>query len=130
MNWKLVVGLSGFGLVMGVATVFVIPSNIEPLFWLLIFGVCAVLIARLAPGKHFLHGLCVSLVNAVWITGIHVALFDSYIATHAQEAEMMKGMPIQGRLAMLLTGPIVGLISGLVLGLFAFIASKFVKRAA
>ncbi len=31
---------------MGIATVFVIPSNIEPWFWLLIFGVCAFLIAR------------------------------------------------------------------------------------
>ena len=130
MNWKLVLGLSGFGLAMGIATVFVIPSNVEPIFWLVIFAVCAVLIARFAPGKHFLHGLCTSLVNAVWITGANVALFDRYLSTHPQEAEMMKTMPVQGPLAMILTGPIVGLVSGLVLGLFAFIAGKFVKRAA
>jgi hypothetical protein len=30
MNWKLIIQLSMFGLAMGIATVFVIPSNIEP----------------------------------------------------------------------------------------------------
>jgi hypothetical protein len=30
---------------------------------------------------------------------------------------------------MVVTGPVVGLVSGLVLGLFAWIASKVVKRA-
>ena len=40
-------GLVGYHrLAMGIATVFVIPSNIEPWFWRLIFGVCAFLIAR------------------------------------------------------------------------------------
>jgi hypothetical protein len=130
MNWKLVLLLSMFGLAMGVATVFVIPSKIEPLFWLAIFVTCAVIIAKRAPGKHFLHGLCVSLVNSVWITSAHILFFDAYVASHPQEAEMMKGMPIAGRAAMALTGPIVGLISGLVLGLFAFIASKLVKPTA
>ena len=46
MNWKLIFGLSLFGLAMAFATVFVIPSNVEPLFWLAIFIVCAVVIAK------------------------------------------------------------------------------------
>ena len=33
------------------------------------------------------------------------------------------------RLMMICTGPIVGLVSGLVLGLFAFIASRISRRA-
>ncbi len=41
MNWKLILQLSLFGLAMAVGTVFVIPSNVEPLFWLAIFAVCA-----------------------------------------------------------------------------------------
>jgi len=128
MNWKLIAGLSAFGLAMGLATVFVIPSNLEPAFWLPIFVVCAYLIAKKAPGRYFLHGLGVSLLNSVWITGSHIALFDRYLATHGQEAEMMKSMPVQGPLAMALTGPVVGLVSGLVLGLFSFVAAKIVKR--
>jgi hypothetical protein len=129
VSWKLILALSMFGLAMGIATVFVIPSNIEPIFWLIIFVVCAVIIAKRGPGKYFLHGLCVSLVNSVWITAAHVALFDAYAARHAQELAMASRFPVAPRIAMLLTGPIIGLVSGLVLGLFAFVASKIVKPA-
>ena len=55
MNWKLIVLLSLFGLAMAIATVFVVPSNVEPLLWLVIFVACAWWIARGAPGKYFLH---------------------------------------------------------------------------
>jgi len=129
MDWKLIVLLSGFGLMMAFATVFVIPSNIEPAYWLVIFLVCAYLIARRAPGRHFLHGLCVSLVNSVWITAAHVILFGQYMASHPQEAAMMKSMPVpeSPRMMMVLFGPIFGSIFGLILGLFAFLAGKFVK---
>ncbi len=37
MNWKLILQLSMFGLAMSVATVYLIPSKIEPAFWLPIF---------------------------------------------------------------------------------------------
>ena len=129
MDWKLIVLLSGFGLMMAFATVFVIPSNMEPAYWLVIFLVCAYLIARRAPGRHFLHGLCVSLVNSVWITAAHVILFGQYMASHPQEAAMMKSMPVpeSPMLMMVLFGPIFGSIFGLILGLFAFLAGKFVK---
>ena len=91
MSWKLIFALSGFGLAMAIATVFVIPSSIEPLFWLAIFVVSAWLIAKKAPGKYFLHGFCVSLVNCVWITGAHIAHFlgrcrsERRIAEHARD---------------------------------------------
>ncbi len=127
LNWKLIVGLSSFGAVMAIATVFLIPSNVEPLFWLVIFAICAVVIARRCSGRHFLHGLAVSVVNSVWITAGHVVLFDAYISRHPQEAAMASGMPLPARLMMLLTGPVVGVVSGVVLGLFAFVASKFIK---
>jgi hypothetical protein len=84
-------------------------------------------IARRCTKAHFLHGLCVSLCNCVWITGAHVAFFDTYVVRHASEAQMMSSMPFGGRVMMLLTGPVIGVVSGLILGLFAFIASRFVK---
>ena len=129
MNYRLIVALSFFGLAMGIATVYVIPSSIEPFCWLAIFVVCAVIIARKAPGKPFWHGLLVSLVNSFWITSAHVLLFDAYIAGHPREAGMMAGSPLPPRLMMLLTGPAIGLISGVVLGLFALIAARIVKRS-
>ena len=128
MNWKLVLQLSLFGLAMGIATVFVIPSNIKPMFWLVIFIICGYIIARRAPGRYFLHGLMVSIVNSVWITSAHVLLFDSYVANHPREAEMMTRMPLAPKVMMVVTGPVVGVVSGLVLGLFAVLARTIVRR--
>src|ERR1700730_4917350 len=130
MNWRLIFGLSLFGLAMAIATVFVIPSNIEPFCWLAIFLICAYIIARQAPGKFFLHGLMVSVVNSIWITAAHVLLFDQYVATHAKEAAMMQTLPMSPRVMMAVTGPIVGVVSGCILGLFAWIASKLVRKNA
>jgi len=129
VNWKLVFALSLFGLAMAIATVFVIPSNVEPLFWLVIFIVCAYLIARFAPGRYFLHGLMVGIVNSVWITAAHIIFFNAYIANHAREAAMMHNSPLPGQAMMAIVGPIVGVVSGIVIGLFAIIAAKFVRRA-
>lgn len=130
MNWKLVFQLSLFGLAMAFATVFVVPSNLEPLLWLGIFVVCAWLIAKGAPRMHFLHGLLVGIANSVWVTTIHVLLFQQYMAHHPREAAMMNSTPMPGspRLMMLCIGPIVGVISGVVLGLFALAAAWIVKR--
>ena len=126
MNWKLILLLSMFGLAMGLATVFVIPSNIEPLFWLVIFVVCAYAIAR-QKRKPFLHGLLLGLANCVWITSAHILLFHQYLGAHAQEAAMMQTMPFSPRITMAIVGLFIGVISGVVIGVLALIASKIVK---
>lgn len=128
MNWKLILLLSMFGLAMGLATVFVIPPKIEPLFWLVIFVVCAYAIARQAR-KPFLHGFLLGLANCVWITSAHILLFDQYRATHAQEASMMQTAPFSPRIMMAIVGLFIGLISGAVIGILALIARKFLKPA-
>ena len=130
MNKKLIFQLSLFGLVMAFATVSLIPSTIEPLFWLAIFLFCAYVIARKCKDKYFLTGLLVSLMNAVWITSVHILMYKAYILNHPQEAAMMSKMPLPDspQLMMLFTGPVIGFISGLVLGSFAFVASKIIKK--
>ena len=130
MNWKLIFQLSLFGLAMAFATVFFISSGVEPVCWIIIFVICAYLIAKNCTSRYFLHGLLVSLVNSVWITAVHILLFNKYILSHPQEAKMLAKMPMpeHPRIMMLVTGPVIGIVSGLVLGLFAFIASKFVKK--
>src|SRR5262249_43979355 len=94
MNWKLIFQLSLFGLAMGLATVFFIPSSAEPMFWVAIFLVCAYVIATRCAGRYFLHGLMVSVFNSVWITASHILLLDRYLGSHAQEAAMMRSMPL------------------------------------
>lgn len=132
MNWKLVLQLSMFGLGMGIATVFIIPSSIEPAFWLVIFVVCAYLIAKRVASKHFLHGLLLGLANSVWITLAHVLLADRYLATHIREASMMATSPsgFSPRTMMAVVGPLVGLVSGVVIGVLAVLAGKIMSRNA
>src|SRR5690348_11800863 len=120
---------------MGFATVYVIPSTIEPLFWLAIFSLCAFCVVRYAPGKSFLYGLLVSVFKVIWITAIPASLFYTYIANHPEYLQMLQqpgtppAMADHPRRMMVITGPIVGVILGLVLGLFSWVASKVVKPA-
>jgi hypothetical protein len=131
MNWKLILQLSLFGLVMGVATVFFISSSVEPFCWLVVFLISAYAIAHAAPGRPFLHGVCVGLANSVWVTGAHMLLLDRYLAGHVREAAMMNSMPMptHPRLMMALIGPVIGLVSGIVLGIFAVVATRLVRPA-
>jgi hypothetical protein len=46
--------------------VFVVPSNIEPMFWLAVLLFSGVFIARAQSERQFLHGLLVGIVNSVW----------------------------------------------------------------
>jgi|SRR5882762_116024 len=128
MNRNLIFKLSLFGLAMSIATVYFIPSNIEPFCWLVIFVICAYAIAKQCTSKYFLHGFLVSILNSVWITAAHVILFHPYIAHHPDEMTMMVNWTAHPRRMMLVTGPLIGVLSGLVLGLFAVIASKLVKK--
>jgi hypothetical protein len=130
MNWKLIFSLSLFGVAMAIATISWIPSKTEPVFWVIIFIICAYVIAKNAPGNYFLHGMLTSLVNSVWITAAHLLFYSTYIANHTDLASMSKSMPLQDhpRIMMVIMGPVFGAVSGLVLGLFAFIASKIMNK--
>jgi len=130
INWTLIVLLSLFGLAMGFATVYWIPINIEWMFWLGIFIVSALLIAKMAPGSYFLHGFMVSIFNCVWITGTHILLYDTYMSGHPDMGKMMAILPMQTypKIVMLYTGQIIGVLSGLVLGLFSLLATKLMRK--
>ena len=130
MNWKLIFALSLFGLAMAFGSVYFIPEKYEWIFWLVIFLICAYLIAKNAPGKYFLHGLLVSIVNSIWITIAHITFYTTYVANHPAWLEMNAKGPLaeHPKRMMAISGPVIGVISGIVLGLFALIASKMVKR--
>ncbi|EHQ27801.1 hypothetical protein [Mucilaginibacter paludis] len=127
MNWKLIFQLSLLGLIMAFGTISLIPDYAEPFFWLPIFVICAYLIAKVCATKYFAHGFFVSVLNSVWLTASHTIFYPSYAAHHP---EMIKMMPMKEHivLAMIVTGILSGILFGLVQGLFAFIASRIVKK--
>ena len=107
MNFKLILQLSLFGFAMAIATVFWIPSNIEPIFWLAIFLLCAYLIAKNCSDKYFLNGFLVSLVNCIWITSAHIIFFDTYSVNHPDEMKISSQIAanVSPRVMMLVMGP-------------------------
>src|SRR5262249_21969757 len=123
----LVLKLSLFGLAMAIGTVFVIPSSLEPFFWLVIFIICAVVIARQAGGRNFVHGLMVGIVNSVWVTGAHVLFFKTYIANPQAGAQALSSMPLAPGVMMAAVGPVIGVVSGIVIGILAAIAGKVLR---
>jgi hypothetical protein len=129
MNWKAILGLSMFGLAMGLGTVFAISPRVEAFFWLVIFVVCAFVIVRQSPSRPFLHGFLLGIVNSVWVTGAHIAFFQRYLAHHPSEAAMMSRMPasMSPRMVMALTGPIIGVISGVAIGVLAYVVAKALR---
>jgi hypothetical protein len=133
MNWKIILQLSIFGLIMAFATVSLIPEKIEWVFWLLIFIFCAYVIAKVCPEKYFLYGFLVSMVNCVWITAAHILWYKTYSANHFDSASKIANMlpasiATHRRTSMALVGPVFGAMFGIILGLFAFVASKIVNR--
>jgi hypothetical protein len=132
INWKLIFQLSIFGLIMAIATISLIPANIEPVIWLVIMILIAFIVAKKAPGKYFLHGFLISIVNSIWITIAHVLYASTYLANHPQMVSMNLQMPMimqqHQRTTMAVLGLPFGAVFGLVLGLFCFIASKIVKK--
>lgn len=131
MNWKLIFLLSLFGLAMAFATISLIPTKAEPVCWLIIFIICAYLIVKNTAGKYFLHGFLVSIVNSIWITAVHVYWYTTYLANHHHFAEMgekMQLVPGHIRWSMLVSGPLFGVGFGIILGLFAFVAGKLMKK--
>jgi hypothetical protein len=124
MSWRLVFGLSCFGLVMALATVFArMEPRVEQLAWIGIFLASAIVIAKKASGKFFLHGFLVSVVDSLWVTGAHLALFDR--AGHA--GLFATPIPIgaigSAQTTMALVGPVAGIVCGVGLGFLAWAAS-------
>jgi hypothetical protein len=60
-----------------------------------------------------------------------MVFLDQYLARHPREAAMMSSMPMptHPRLMMAVTGPVIGLVSGIVLGVFAVVATRLVRPA-
>ena len=131
MNWKLLFQLSLFGLVMAFGTISLIPYKFEPIFWIVVFSLCSWFIAKTCLAKYFQYGFVLSLFNCVWITVVHVIFYSSYASHHPEVVQMFQSGPLHNhpRIQMLIFGPFFGVLSGLIQGLFAFIASKIVKKS-
>ena len=134
MNWKLILLLSLLGLAHAVVFVGGLPDQVSALSWPVVWGICAVVISRRAPGHHFWHGFGVGLLNWFWVTVTHVVLFETYVAHHPGETaarwtKALPALPVIGSIAATLRhydSPIPG-ASAVIIGLLAWLTSRFLK---
>lgn len=127
LNWKLIFSLSLFGVGMGVAGLFGFTRGVELALWMLIFVVYARVIVQSAPGRYFTHAWLVSVTNGVWVGLIHSIFFPVYMRHNLDEMSSFAS-PLPLRSLLMIVGPILGALMGLIAGLFAFIAGKFMKK--
>jgi hypothetical protein len=132
MNWKLIFLLSLFGVALGIASVFTLSPIVEFVLWIAATLIIAVLIAKYAHGKYFLHGFIVAVINTFWVTLAQAGLFYTYIASHPEYLQMLEKLPPalaeHPRRLIVYRSPVIAIISGLFVGLLSWIASKVVNR--
>jgi hypothetical protein len=128
MKWKTILLLSLFGILMGLNSVFGIIKNVEWILWIIIAIVSAYVLNRRTEKLLVTHavvtGLFMGILNAI----IQSSLFDSYLANNP-EIEGFKQWPItaEPQYFLLMAGPFLGIIYGLIIGLFGLIIKKISK---
>jgi hypothetical protein len=128
MDWNLVGRLSLLGLALGAVTAFVVPPAVETWLWLAIIALSAYAIARSKVPRPFAHRFAMAVLAIVWHTLVHVLFFEHFARVNAEYVESIRKLPLDPRITLLLIGPVVGTFSGVVVGIFAVIAARFVRR--
>jgi hypothetical protein len=125
MNLTLILLFSTFGIVMGFLAVKGYTHKIEPFLWLLFACIVALTVSKNVNDKIFIHGLIIGLAWGI-LNGLSQSIFFSqYIANnpHLQESFNKTGS-MNPKYLGLITGPIIGLIMGLVLGGLSLLFKK------
>lgn len=131
MNWTLIALLAIPGLMMGLLSVKGYTRGIEPYLWLVLSLFAALVVARSAGQRPFLHGLSVGLAWGLLNGIIAAALFSIYIRHNPEVTQSLQsGSTTRAPQMMFLLGaPLIGLATGAVLGLLCWGASYLVRAA-
>ncbi len=132
MKWTLILRLSAIGLVLALGSIFFVSPNLEPLLWLGVFLYYAYALGNGTRSRLFLNGVALGILNSFWVVGIHDLFLTRYLAGHPREVSMLAMLheakvPDSPRLIMSFTGITVGVLEGIVIGVFAMVAGLMVK---
>ncbi len=125
MNWSLILLLSSFGILMGILSVLGFTRKTEPMFWLVIGFFTAFMIYRKVSEMSFWHGLIIGIFWGFLSSAIQSIFFETYLKNNPKYAEgFNKSSRFKPRYLILIVGPIIGLITGTVLGGLAWFFQK------
>jgi hypothetical protein len=125
MDWTVIMIFSAIGLIMGLLSVRGFTQKLEPFLWLL-FGIATCLVlSKNIDNKPFLHGLLIGIAWGVINSLVQFAFFDTYLANNPQLSQnFSKPTFVHPRYFVLVTAPIIGLITGLILGGLSLLFKK------
>ena len=127
MKWTLILRLSAIGFMLALGSIFFISPNLEPLLWLAVFIYYAYAIGNGTRTLRFWHGLLLGILSSAWVVAMHQIFLSRYLAGHPREVQMIDevhaaGLAVSGPLIMSVTGLMVGVLEGIVIGVFAIVA--------
>ena len=130
MNWKLISLLAGFGVLMGVASVLGLTAGIEGALWAVIGLICVVVIAWRAPGHSFQHGFLVGLLAGTVASLLQFLFFPTYMSNNPDLATRFAQVPggLNARSFVLILAPVIGLVSGIVLGAVCWLVAMVIAK--
>lgn len=128
MNWKTILLLSLFAILMGFNSVYGVIPDFEWLMWLLIAIVSGYVLNKQTKKLLFTHAVVTGIIMGVFNAVIQSALFDTYLLNDSQ-IEGLSQWPttIEPQYFLLISGPFIGIAYGFVIGLFALIMKKISK---
>ena len=125
MNWQLILLLSGFGILMGILSVNGFTKKIEPFLWLIFGFFTAFIISKNVSEKFFLQGFITGIMWGIFNSIVQSFFFDAYLKNNPRYREaFIKNAAVKPRYFVLLVGPMIGLVTGTVLGGLAWLCQK------
>lgn len=125
MDWLLIVLLSLFGQIMGFLSIKGYTQKIEPLLWILLGLVTALVLSRNIEHNMFFHALLIGLFWGMSNSLSQFIFFEQYLLNNPVAREGFGKITfIAPRLFTLFAGAIIGLTTGTVLGGLTFLLKK------
>lgn len=125
MDWTVIILLSSFGIIMGVLSVKGFTQKLEPFLWLLFGIITALILSKNIDQKTFLHGVLIGLAWGIINGTIQSSFFETYLTNNLSIQDGFKKITfVQPRYFVLITGLIIGLITGLTVGGLSLLLKK------
>ncbi len=128
LNKKFIFQLSSLGLVLGIVDVFNSFITVTYIFSLILYIIYAYLIAKKCVGRYALHAFWVGFLSVMCEIIMQLIFFETYVSNSTAIQDLLIKVESSPRLALLLNSVIYGIIAGLMLVFFTFIASAILKK--
>lgn len=125
LNWELVAALAPVGLVMGFLMVGGAGLPTIPIAWMVACAVTALAIARWGESRWIARAVTIGVVWGVLHNVVESVMFDSYLANNPGFEDALSNPDFfPARYFVLLTGPVAGFATGLLVAAMTWVALK------